>query len=50
MQLGDIEESPNARITVATEDMNQDADDIREAQPGVFLMTVPRPEISTPTN
>lgn len=49
-QTGDIEALPNARIISATEELNQIADDIREAQPTVSLMDVPCPEISTPTH
>ncbi len=47
-QPGEIEELSNARIASATEELNQIADDIRDAQPAVSLMTVHRPEISTP--
>jgi hypothetical protein len=49
-QPGDIEELPNARIASATEELNKIADDIRDAQPELSLMTVPRPEISTPAH
>jgi hypothetical protein len=46
-QADDIAELPNARIVSATKEMNQIADDVRDAQatPEDSASTVPAPEV-----